>query len=280
MQLRTDLANELNELNPDITGVYQQNIKKDGYRETVTRIVTNSAAEKLGRPIGKYIYFESDERFDAGICDSMGIAIQKALTDLLPDRHRVLVCGLGNVFVTPDAVGPKTVEGIIVTGHLDKTTKKITGLENLNTVYAVCPGVSGQTGMEAAEIIKSVVNDVKPTAVLAIDALAARRMHRLGRTIQLCDSGISPGSGVGNSRGEISEKTVGVKVISIGIPTVSDVSTVITDSNGEPESTEENMIVTLPDIDFVVKKGAQGLAFAINSVLQPGLDKETLSALS
>ncbi len=278
MGIRTDLATELRELNPDIRGIKSCEYSGNGYKATVTQILNDSAAKAIGRPQGKYVTIEAEIPFDAGISDGICDVISHQLSLMLPDGD-ILVAGLGNINVTPDAIGPRTASKILVTRHvMDFMTKRLK-IEGLRCVAAVSPGVLGQTGIEALETISAAVERVKPKAVIVVDALAARRLERLGKTVQLCDTGILPGSGVGNKRAEISRKTLGVKVLSIGIPTVADAATVISDAKGDASSVQPGMIVTTPAIDNMIMRAGTGLARAINLALQPNVDKTILESL-
>lgn len=278
MGIRTDLATELRELNPDICGIKSHEYSGDGYKLTVTQILNDSAAKSIGKPQGKYVTIEANMPFDTGISDTVCDIISHQLSLMLPDGD-VLVAGLGNINVTPDAIGPRTASKILVTRHImDFMTKRL-GLCGLRCVAAVSPGVLGQTGIETLETISAAAERVKPKAVIVIDALAARRLQRLGKTVQLCDTGILPGSGVGNKRAEISRRTLGVKVLSIGIPTVADAATVIGDAKGDISGVQSGMIVTTPAIDNMITRASTGLAKAINSALQPNVDKAILESL-
>ena len=280
MGIRTDLAVELRELNPELEGVNSSQYEGDGYKATVIEITTDGAAEKMGRPKGRYVTLESDAVLDAGMGDEMCDALVNELKRMLPGEGTVLVAGLGNPNATPDAIGPQTAFGIFATRHIGEELAKELNLNGMRSVAAVAPGVLGQTGMEALEIISGAVERVSPAAVVAVDALAARRLSRIGRTVQLCDSGILPGSGVGNRRSEISEKTLGVKVISLGIPTVADADTIIEDAGGNKNGDESGMIVTAPGIDTVVMRSAAGLSRALNFAMQPDMDRQTLLSLT
>ena len=175
-----------------------------------------------------------------------------------------MAAGLGNTEITPDALGPAVARGIFATRHIPKELTKAAGLDLLRQVSVITPGVLGQTGIEAGELIKAAAVKIKPDAVIVIDALAAQSGDRLFKTVQLCDTGISPGSGVKNNRREISEKTVGVPVVAIGVPTVIDADT---------------LSETPKDVDMLTQRLAKLLAEAINMFLQPETDPEIISAL-
>ena len=214
--------------------------------------------------------------------------IVEELTPLLPESGPVLVAGLGNRAITPDAIGPLAAEKVMATRHIKGEIARVTGLEDLRPVAVVSPGVLGCTGIEAVELIKALVLKVKPVAVIAIDALAARSPARLGCTIQLCSAGISPGAGVGNSRPQIDESTLGVPVIGMGIPTVVDAATLAVDLlGGESRDVKEKveprgaaMMVTPREIDLIISRGARLLAMGVNLTLNPSLSLEEFDELT
>ena len=210
------------------------------------------------------------------------------LSALLPESGEVLVAGLGNRAITPDALGPLTAEKILATRHIKGELARVTGLDKLRPVAVVSPGVLGCTGLEAFELLKALVKEFHPAAVIAIDALAARSPSRLGCTIQLCTAGISPGAGVGNSRPRIDESTLGTPVISMGIPTVVDAATLAADLlGGESQDAKETveprgaaMMVTPREIDLIISRGARLLGMGINVALNPSLSIEEFEELT
>ncbi len=198
--------------------------------------------------------------------------IAKLLSELLPDGEGcVLVAGLGNREITPDALGPDTVKRVLATRHITKDLAKEIGLRGLSPVAAIAPSVLGKTGVEAAEIIKAVSSSIKPKAVIVIDALCAAEINRLGCTIQLSSCGITPGSGVKNSRREISKNTLGIPVISIGMPTVIDATDFF--------KSRDAMVVTPKDIDLLIDRAATLIGNSINICLQSEIEPEILRAL-
>jgi spore protease len=203
--------------------------------------------------------------------------VAEQLADLLPKEGQVLAAGLGNRAVTPDALGPLCAEKILATRHIQGEIARVTGLEGLRPVAVVSPGVLGCTGIEAFEVLKGVVSEVKPAAVIAVDALAARSPSRLGCTVQLCSGGISPGAGVGNARPRIDSATLGVPVIGMGIPTVVDAATLASDLLGEDAPADSvsprgaSMMVTPREIDLIIQRGAHLLSMSINRALNPSL---------
>ncbi|HAN44353.1 MAG TPA: GPR endopeptidase [Ruminococcaceae bacterium] len=269
-------------------GVKQDVYKSGNVEVTRVCISTNQAAQQLGKPEGTYITIEVPP-FYASVenADEQTQAIADELAKMLPRQGLVLIVGLGNKHITPDAIGPLTIDGILATRHISPEIAKASGLENIRSVAALAPGVLGQTGIETAEIIHSITNSIKPAAVIVIDALASRSVDRLGCTVQLADSGISPGSGVQNKRKELSKNTLGVPVISMGIPTVVDALTlsadVLASGGADADSIErllpkngEQMMVTPREIDLLVDRAAKTLSLAINKALQPQLSQEDI----
>lgn len=240
-QVRTDLAVEAREKfendNVEIKGVI---VKKEnaGENMTVTRVIieTENGAKIMGKPKGNYITLEApdmaeeDEDYHREISEKLA----EILRELMPIEKRelsVLVAGLGNREVTPDALGPRVVDNMMITRHIiRKFGKYAFGLKQNHQISSIVPGVMAQTGMETLEIIKGILKETKPDYIIAIDALAARSTKRLNRTIQITDTGISPGSGVGNHRNALNEENTGVPVIAIGIPTVVDAVTIVGDT--------------------------------------------------
>lgn len=232
-EVRTDLALEVREdladKGEELKGIRVKEDTRSGgdIKVTTVSIETEAAAKTMRKSCGKYltieapfITWEEDEQEEvAGIVADY---IEKLLTK--EERKSVLVVGLGNREVTPDALGPQIVDNLCVNRHL------VSSEEGGNRISAVAPGVMAQTGIETAVLIKGVVEQTKPTAVIALDALAARNIHRLNTTIQLSDAGISPGSGVGNHRHALNKESLGVPVVAIGIPTVVDAATIVNDT--------------------------------------------------
>lgn len=282
MQIRTDLVTEQREMHTEeIKGaVNHKKIIGDAILEKV-KITNQHAADALQKPIGTYITVTFGDLSLISDFSDIRSAIIRALDELLPaHRKSVLVVGLGNSDITPDAIGPMTANKMFATRHIGRELAENLGFSDLKSISALIPGVLGKTGIEALEIIRGTVERTCPDAVIVIDALAARRTERLCRTVQLCNTGISPGSGVHNSRMEISEKVLGIPVIAIGIPTVVDVSSLINDLTGhEPPKKSYGMMVTPKDIDLLIRKASELLSDALNLFLQPELDEKTLRAL-
>lgn len=284
--LRTDLVVEQAQQFEDRLpqGVSVEEYTRNGVGLTRVTISSEQGARALGRAQGQYITIDLPA-VDSSVspADDATHLLANELASMLPSLGPVLVVGLGNSDITPDALGPLAARQIFATRHIPEQVAKQTGLTGLRSVSALAPGVLGQTGIETSEIIRSMVRDLQPSAVLVIDALAARSLDRLGRTIQLADQGIAPGAGVLNSRKELSKKTLGVPVISIGIPTVVDGATMVSDlMDPTPENVPERartVMVTPRDIDAVIARGARHLSLAINSALQPRLSIEEISYL-
>lgn len=293
--VRTDLALEQRErFVPDqieIPGVAVEETYDDmcEVRVTTVRIETENGAAVMGKPVGNYITLEApkmaeaDESYHREISGKLMEVLERCLPEK-EDGQSILIIGLGNRNVTPDALGPLVVEHLDITRHLVKEYGKyaLDG-EADRLVSAVVPGVMGQTGMETVEIVRGIVEETEPDFVIAIDALAARSVRRLNRTIQIADTGIAPGSGVGNHRNAITEETVGVPVIAIGVPTVVDAATIVGDSIEEyvakcrDEGMRENkehlippylygMFVTPKDIDETMERTSYTISEALNAL--------------
>lgn len=240
-QIRTDLALEtqekMQEDKVDLKGVryFEEEVDKNLVISTVV-IETENGAKTMGKPKGTYITIEAgnmdeeDEDYHREISEQLANVIQK-LVPVKKEELSVLVVGLGNRAVTPDSLGPRVVDNLYITRHiLNEYGRFAFGKEGMNRISSIVPGVMAQTGMESMEIVAAVVKETEPDFVIVVDALAARNTKRLNRTIQVTDTGINPGSGVGNHRHGLNEKSLGVPVIAIGIPTVVDAATIVNDT--------------------------------------------------
>lgn len=212
---------------------------------------------------GKYITIEFKDIFNKYIKNE----VIKGLKSLMKDNNinenaSALIIGLGNDDSTPDSLGPLVIENIIVTRHLESL-----GLNSKRVVSAIKPGVTGETGIETKDIIKGVIEKIKPKFLIVIDALKSESLQRLSRTIQLTDTGIHPGSGVNNKRIGLSKETLGIPVIAIGVPTVCDIRTIINDVTKRRIKNIPEMIVTPKNIDFIIEKMSDLLSVCINSAL-------------
>lgn len=283
MDFRTDLAIERNEiLEKSDKDIQVKSYSKSNINITEIRVKNDKGAKKIQKPVGRYITAELPPfADDTEIFDGRLDILADELNSLLPDDGTVLIAGLGNENITPDALGPRCVDFVLATRHIGEEIASSIGFKNLRPVAGIAPGVLGQTGIETGEIISGIVNSIKPSAVITVDALASRNLNRLGCTVQITDTGIVPGSGVGNARKEISEKTLGVKVISIGVPTVVDGNTLVSDlSNGKPISDEgKNVIVTPREIDLMIERASRLIGMMINHALQPEINCEDILSL-
>lgn len=287
MDFRTDLALEKQE---HFSGNVPEGIESETYSKnkvTFTKIRVNNekGAESIGKPVGTYITAEIPSLIETAVVDENAVTvISKELRNLLPEEGTVLVVGLGNTDITPDAIGPATVEMVLATRHITQELSESIGLGDLRPVAGFIPGVLGKTGVETAESIKGITKTVNPCAVIVVDALAARKLKRLGNTIQMSDAGIIPGSGVGNARVAVNYDTIGVPVISIGIPTVVDARTLVNDLTDDKTeiSRKENseMIITPREIDLVVERASKIISVSINKALQPHLTVDEILMLA
>lgn len=210
---------------------------------------------------------------------ALRVVLTQEMKALLPEEGEVLVAGLGNPAVTPDALGPLCADHVLATRHVKGTVASEVGLGGLRGVAVVKPGVLGTTGVETAEFLRAVAQALRPAAVIAVDALAAGRLHRLGRTVQISDGGISPGAGVGNDRPRLDRGTLGVPVIGLGVPTVVDASTLCSDLCAQEVEGASRMMVTPRGIDALVSRAAHVMALAVNCVLNPRLEPEVFEQL-
>lgn len=286
MSIRTDLALEQRELNPNATDGIEYKEKIVGnIKITRIKIKNQAGADAYSKPIGTYTTVEMPPLTDSGeLNDDAVEAICGELISFVPKKGLILVAGLGNTSITPDAIGPKAAFGVLATRHIEGEIARSIGLDDMRPVAVIAPGVLGQTGIETGEIISGIAKLIHPAAVIVIDALASRSLSRLGCTVQMSDSGIKPGAGVGNARTEISYQTVGAPVIAVGIPTVVDAATLALDLTGHKCDDKINprgakMIVTPQEIDLLIERGASTLSRAINWALQQELDRETLMGL-
>ena len=289
MHFRTDLAIEVADEAQHLT---DEDVGKDTFREgdtCVTRlhIRTDRAARALGKPQGAYITVEVPPLTDNE--ETLGKAaglVANELTALLPAEGSVLVVGLGNRAITPDALGPESADMVLATRHIGGEFARSVGLDDLRPTAVLTPGVLGQTGTESGEIVRGVCTVVHPVAVVVVDALAARSVARLGCTVQLCDTGIAPGSGVGNNRQPLNAETLGVPVIGMGVPTVVDAATIAREFSDRGEEAPDltprgaQMMVTPREVDVMIHLAARLVAMAINGALQPDYNPLELIAVA
>lgn len=294
----TDLAMESSGAQPE-----QTQTLPGGIERTVVTIRDAQTAKALGRPVGVYVTLSCPQRMsiELGTRRALSEALGQAIAGMLPGACRtVLVAGLGNRMVTPDALGPRTVERVLVTRHMDGCLPQDVS-ERLRSVCAAAPGVLGVTGIETAEVLRGMVAHVRPDAVIVVDALAARSSQRICSTIQVADTGITPGSGVGNHRKALTRETLGIPVIAVGVPMVVYASTIARDAmgylgaaDGASEAEEErlatcveqvvsmrlgDLIVTPREVDALVERMAGIVAEGINLALHPELTQSEIAQL-
>ena len=232
------------------------NVKKCKNTKITTITVNNSKYIS-----GEYITIEFKDIFDINLKNDITKCIKYLFKkNNIKDNSSVLVVGLGNEKSTPDSLGPLVVDNIIVTRHLE-----VIGINSKRIVSALKPGVTGVTGIETKDIIKSVVDKIKPDALIIIDSLKSGSIKRLNKTIQLTDTGIHPGSGVQNKREKIDKETLGIPIIAIGMPTVCDIKTIVKEITNK--NIKNNMIITSKDIDFIIEKMSDLLSISINNAL-------------
>lgn len=319
--IRTDLALEahlsLMETAEPLSGIEHNEVTENGVTVSRVAVKDKSAEEKIGKPMGNYITLTLpdlryiDKTLYEEICKKIAAEIKKLMGKTNPEKP-VLIIGLGNRSITSDSLGPAVIDRLMITRHLFSYAPEALS-ENLSSVCAIAPGVLGITGIETGEIISGVCKRVDPCAVICVDALAARSLDRITRTIQICDTGIHPGAGVGNNRKEISEKTLGVPVIAVGVPTVVDAATItddtlnlvidhLLDSMGEDDkntpfykmlknldpdgryelirasvSKEMPYFLTTPkEIDILINKTAEVVANGINFAMHEGITFEDI----
>jgi len=316
--IRTDLAVEAKEIyqkqNNEIPGVEVEEKIEGDVKITYVKVINDVGERMMGKPKGTYVTIDMPRftHYDGDTMDDLSRILGKTLSNMIKidDSMTALVVGLGNWNITPDALGPKVVSKVMVTRHLKQLIPDQID-EGIRPVCAIAPGVLGLTGMETGEIIKGVVEKVKPNLIVCIDALASRKMDRVNSTIQIGNTGISPGSGVGNKRMEISEKTLGIPVIAIGVPTVVDAATMANDTidmvldemieqsqkggdfynmlksidkNEKQRMIQDilnpyvgNLMVTPKEVDLVIDSVSKVIANGINIALQPALDLEDIN---
>lgn len=284
MAFRTDLAVEAIENHKTAAAlphVRQSDRTLEGFAVHEVRILSEDAAREIGKPQGCYLTLELDAliRREEDAFPRACKALSTLLRELLPRPNDgpVLIAGLGNRMITPDAIGPQTADHVIATRHLVAQSPAI--FADWRPVSALAPGVLGQTGVETGEVICGVLDRVRPAAVIAVDALAAGRLSRLLRTVQLADTGITPGAGVGNARAALNKETLGVPVIAVGVPTVVDGATLaheISSQLGQPacealDDLSQPVMITTRDIDREVADISRMIGYAVNMALHPHL---------
>lgn len=287
MQIRTDLAVERREMAPEseLRGIISREKQNESCRATIIEIISPEGEKALKKPMGKYITLEMDSFPDTSeLFDGRFQMLLTSLEELIPKNGDILVAGLGNPFITPDAVGPECAKSVLATRHIGDSEKKELKLPSLRNVSVVSPGVTGKTGIETQEIILGVAEKIKPSALIVVDALAAGSVSRLARTIQLCDTGIEPGSGVRNSRKAIDKGLLGIPVVAVGVPTVVDAASLAMELTGQQIEKDfsryADMVVAPRDTDIITSGASRLIALAINCALQKNLSKEEIISLT
>ncbi|HEY8415123.1 MAG TPA: GPR endopeptidase [Thermaerobacter sp.] len=310
--MRTDLALEALGGAGQVPGVHIEEERGDGYTVTRVAVLDQEAAGRLGKPPGRYVTIEAPgfRTRDRGLQERISNALARELAAMLPSEAAAsfFVVGLGNWNATPDALGPEVVHRLLVTRHLkDYVPPDLRG--GLRSVAALAPGVLGLTGIETGDIIRGIVQQIRPDMVIAVDALAARNVDRIMTTIQIADTGIHPGSGVGNHRAAVTQETLGIPVVAIGVPTVVHAQTIAYDTLDAlartlqdrselfralgqiPEQEKRRLIgevltpavgdlmVTPKEIDVFVEEMATVVAGGLNAALHPGIDDVDLSPI-
>ena len=282
---RTDLALEAKELwqesagqTTKLEGVEAHDRLREGFPVTTVEILDQRGQQALGKPPGRYVTITLDglaRREDGAFTravQALAGELEALLPALAPDAP-ALVVGLGNRAITPDAVGPKVHDHTLVTRHLVAQAPEHFGA--FRPVASLAAGVLGTTGVESGELVRSVCQSIRPACVIAVDALASRSLDRLCRTVQLADTGISPGSGVGNHRRALDRDSLGIPVIAIGVPTVVDAATLaadLMDTDDLPNLGEgRDLLVTPKDIDSQVSDLSKVIGYGVNLALQSGL---------
>ena len=302
IQVRTDLALEAKESisqeEEQLRGVRVDEYRLDSEGALVTRVSVESknAAKAMGKPMGIYVTIEAPTLVEADedYHRDISICLEEELRKLLPQEKElnVLVIGLGNRMVTADALGPQAVDNLCITRHIVKEYGVAAyNCSRMNVLSALEPGVIAKTGMETAEIVRGVVEETHPDALIVIDALAARSVKRLNRTIQITNTGIQPGSGVGNHRNALTRESLGVPVVAIGIPTVVDAATIVSDALEKALADEEfgetaklfgsssrifpelnNMYMTGKDVDEIIKRISFTISEGINIAMEQSME--------
>ncbi len=306
--IRTDLALEAHEMVKEaeenhLDGIDVKEYEKDGVYVTVIEVTNKNGETVLGKPMGKYITIEAPKlKFSNEVYEKTCMAISEQIQSIcdINENTKTLVVGLGNKLITPDALGPEVVSKLMVTNHIKTHIRDFLD-DSYSSVCAIVPGVLGTTGIETTDIIKGVVDKIKPELVIAVDALASRSIDRISTTVQISDTGINPGSGVENKREGINEESIGTKVIAIGVPTVVDAATIASDSidlalsEGDElvsvsgvdkreiihkalSKNAGNMMVTPKDIDLVIERAAKTVANGINLALHKDLSFDDIES--
>ena len=300
MQTRTDLAMESQDFSKRIQGVAYHAYQHDDFEEIHVYVETEQAAQALSKSCGRYITLSCPKlpQIDGVFQLRLARSLAGILNEMLPSEGELLIVGLGNRQITADALGSRVLDHLLITRHM-RSVDELHKKSGIRSVCAIAPGVLGVTGIETAEVVQGIVERIHPAAVIAIDALAARETGRICTTIQMTDTGIRPGSGVGNHRRGLTKETLGVPVCAIGVPMVVYASVIARDAlnmmlqdigmdaqqHGEAvnamvqQVTEKGMgdlVVTPREVDQLVGKVAQIIAMGLNIALHPGLSEEDI----
>ena len=307
--VRTDLADEKEEFlkerdGENLTGIIVKRKKMNGFDVSIMNVLNKDGEEASGKPVGKYVTVDvgkiwmSDKKRFSEACN----LISSFIKEFIPyNNGSCMLAALGNKNIIADAIGPLTAENFIVTKHIKDSDKEIFEALNLRETLCISPGVLGNTGIEAAKIIKGAVIESNPSFIIAVDSLASRRLSRLATTVQICDTGITPGSGINNARKEISKSTIGIPVIAIGVPTVVDVTTLASDivrnvaeksGDGQVKKSVhqiiseissadgENFFVTPKETDHIIKDTSKLIGYSLNLALHNGITEAEIDELT
>lgn len=296
-EIRTDLAEELRDhamtaeaksSTGEIDGVLYQETEKGDVRISTIDIVNETGEQKLGKKQGRYITISYPTASGLGYSDFIELCdvLAEQLRTVCPRAERILVCGLGNRELAADAVGVIAVENVLVTHHIKENDEKLFASSGFFDISAISPGVMARTGMESADVVKGIVERLRPDVVIAIDSLAAREASRLARTIQLSDTGIAPGSGVGNRRAAFDKDYIGVPVVAVGVPTVVDTATLVHDALAEQQIDETTLMslsglfVSPKEIDGIVGNVGRIIGYAINRAFHGDFSYEEMAMMA
>ena len=283
MKKRTDLAIErFSDLSADgkgeISGAVKEEFKKDGLSVTRIEINTTDAAEAIGKPVGIYYTVEIDSPVINPASEGKAEKVISDILITLIEGNNVLVAGLGNPDITPDALGPFSAKKIFVTRHIPSDMRSSLGLGTEKNTAAIAVGVLGQTGLESEETVSAAAASTHADTVIVIDALAAGSIKRIGTSVQITDTGITPGSGVQGGRKTISKESLGVKVVSIGVPTVVDALNIVSELGGDTRDME-SFFVTPKDADRLTERLSKIISSSINRALFPEISPRELEYL-
>lgn len=296
-EIRTDLAEELRShvmasdaksSAGEIDGVLYRETEKGDVRISTIDIINEDGEKKLGKKQGRYITISYPTASGLGYSDFIGLCdiLAENLRSICKNVSRILVCGLGNRELAADAVGVIAVENVLVTHHIRESDEALFASSGFFDVSAISPGVMAKTGMESADVVKGVVERLHPDVVIAVDSLAAREAARLARTIQLSDTGISPGAGVGNRRAAFDRDYIGVPVIAVGVPTVVDTATLVHDALAGQDIREETLaslsglFVSPKEIDVIAENVGKIIGYAINRAFHGDFSYEEMAMMA